>query len=170
MGDSIVRRAQFDIRCKPRVRWNGRGGARLRDLPNLLSYLSSSGPPPGLIIVHLGTNDLVPLGSFFVREAVRIFIEHCCANFPGARLIWSDIFPRACFFGALSQSKLEMKRRSINKWARSVSRRTGVSILHHPQFQWSFCHLFSFDGVHPSPEGLDIVWNNTHTCINSCYY
>ena len=169
MGDSIIRRAQSNIQCTPRVRWNGRGGARLCDLTELLAGLAGSGPPPGLIIVHLGTNDLVAVDLYGIRQSVRIFMEECCAHFPGARLIWSDILPRACYFGALSQSKLEMKRRSVNKWARSVSRRMGVAVLHHPQFKWSIFHLFRFDGVHLSPEGSDLFRMNVQTCITNCY-
>ncbi len=98
------------------MRWNGKGGAHLSDANPLLSDLAMSGPPPGLIIVHLGTNDLVQLDAFCLRQSVRIFMSECSVQFPRAHLVWSDILPRACYFGALSQSKLEMKRRSINKY------------------------------------------------------
>ena len=135
VGDSVICRAQRSLQCTPRVCWNGRGGACLGDLTELLADLAGSGPSPGLI-VHLGTNELVAVDSYSIRQSVRIFMDECCANFPGARLVWSDILLQACYFGVLSQSKLEMKHRSVNKWARSVSRRMGVAVLHHPQFQW----------------------------------
>ena len=48
---------------------------------------------------------------------------------------------------------MEMKRRSINKWVRSFSRRIGASVLHHPQFKWSAFTLFRFDAVHLSTAG-----------------
>ena len=169
VGDSIIRRAQHSLQCYPLVRWNGKGGARLNDLTGLLSELAVSGPPPGLIIVHIGTNDLVPLDAFCIRQSLRIFMEECCARFPGAQLVWSDILPRACFFGAFSQAKMEMKRRSINKWARKVGRRIGVAVLNHLQFKWSLFHLFRYDGVHLSQVGLELFRKNLLDCITGYF-
>ena len=101
VGDSIICRARRSLQCTLRVHWNGRGGACLGDLTELLADLAGSGPSPGLI-VHLGTNELVAVDSYSIRQSVRIFMDECCANFPGARLVWSDILLRACYFGALS--------------------------------------------------------------------
>ena len=149
----------------PRVRWNGKGGARLPDLTQLLADLASSGPPPRVIVVHLGTNDLGFADAFSLRQRIRIFMSECLANYPMAQVVWSDILPRACYFGALSPAKVEMKRRSTNNWSRSLGRRLGVGVLHHPQFRWSFFHLFLVDGVRLSREGLALFRQNFATCI-----
>ena len=48
------------------VRWLGKSGARLRDLPLLLNQMD--GPPPAMI--HLGTNDLVSSDQFCIRQLI----------------------------------------------------------------------------------------------------
>ena len=162
----MVRRAVHRIvGVGPRVRWNGKGGARLPDLIQLLADLASSGPPPRAIVVHLGTNDRGFANAFSLRQGIRIFMSECLANYPTARVVWSDILLRACYFGALSPAKVEMKRRSTNKWSLSLGHHLGVGILHHPQFRWSFFHLFLVDGVHLSREGLALFRQNLATCI-----
>ena len=84
--------------------------------------------------------------------------------------MWSDVLPRPCFVGAISQPKMERKRRSTNRWARSLScRMTMVKVLHHPQFMWSHFHLFDYDGVHLSCEGLGLLRQNLQACIESYY-
>ena len=93
----------------PRVRWNGKGGARLPDLIQLLADLAGSGPPPRVIVAHLGTNDLGFADAFSLRQRIRIFMSECLANYPMPQVVWSDILPRACYFGALSPAKVEMK-------------------------------------------------------------
>ncbi len=167
----MVRRAERAYRdISPRVRWHGKGGAQLSDMNALLSVLAASGPPPGLIIIHLGTNDLVTLDAFCLRQGIRLFMSECLARFPAATVVWSDILPRACYFGAWSPSKIEKKRRLINKWSRSFGRRLGVGVLHHPQFKWSFFHLFRFDGVHLSAEGVSLFQQNFLECIQFFYH
>ena len=56
----------------------------------------------------------------------------CLANYPMAQVVWSDILPRACYFGALSPAIVEMKGRSTNNWSRSLSRRLGVGVFASP--------------------------------------
>ena len=148
------------------VHWNGIGGAGLGDIPKLLDELEARWPSPELLIVHVGTNDLVHLDAFCFRQRIQVFMMECLSRFPRARLVWLDILPRACYFGAYSPSRVEMKRRSMNKWARSLSRRVGASVLHHPQFQWSQFHLFRYDGVHLSPEGKEFFRRNIRACID----
>ena len=42
----------------PPVHWNGRGGARYRDINQLLAELEARCPRPAMLIVHVGTSDL----------------------------------------------------------------------------------------------------------------
>ena len=90
---------------------------------------------------------------FCMRQRIALFMKECCDKYPWTKLVWSDILPRACYFGTINPSKLEMKRQAVNRWARSLSRRMGVSVLHHPQFRWSEFSLYRYDGVHLSHTG-----------------
>ena len=168
IGDSIVRRAVHRLGCRPQVHWNGLGGARYSTITQLLCDLDAQWPSPGMLIVHVGTNDLVDTDAFCLRQRITVFMRECRERYPNTRLVWSDIFlPRACYFGAFSQSRMEMKRRSINKWARSFSR---SAVLHHPQFKWSAFTLFRFDAVHLSPAGNEYFRENLRNCIVGAFY
>ena len=78
-----------------------------------------------MLIVHLGTNDLMETDFFCCRQRLAIFMQHCLDTYPYAHLVRSDILPRACYFGATNPAKIEKKRRSINRWARSIGCRMG---------------------------------------------
>ena len=163
-----MRRAATDLGCSQQVRWFGQGGARYNDVPALLSEIAAGGRRPGWLIVHIGTNNLVDTDLFCMRQRVALFMQYCIDHLPGIRLIWSDILPRACYFGAVNPARIEMKRRAVNKWARSFSGRIGASVLHHPQFKWSNFNCFRYDGVHLSSLGNAIFRANFSSCINSC--
>lgn len=150
-----------------RVSWHGKRGAGLCDLDALLE--SISGPTPSIIIVHIGTNDLVNVDEFSIRQRIVLSMKKCSMFFPHTTLIWSDILPRLFYFGARSQLSLERKRRALNRWARSQGRRLGVSILHHPQFKWSETALYRFDGVHLSPSGNRVFLGNFRDAIRSLF-
>ena len=168
IGDSIVRRAVTNLGCKQHVRWFGRGGAGYNDVPALLAEVAARGRQPDLLVVHIGTNNLANTDLFCMRQRVAVFMQYCIETFPRSKLIWSDILPRACYFGAKQPAKMEMKRRVVNKWARSFSKRIGASVLHHPQFRWSEFALFRYDGVHLSPSGNSLFQTNLRNCICSC--
>ena len=147
IGDSIVRRAATMLGSGPPVHWNGRGEARYRDINQLLAELEAQCPRPAMLIVNVGTNDLGDTDFFCMRQRIALFMKERCDKYPWTKLVWSDILPCACYFGTINPSKLEMKRRAVNRWARSLSRRMGVSVLHHPQFRWSEFSLYRYDGV-----------------------
>ena len=143
--------------------WNGKSGACLNDLPDLLQNMH--GPPPSIIIVHLGTNDLGKVFFFSMRQRVVIFMQFCKSMYPNALLLWSEILPRAFYFGANPQEGMERQRRAVNRWARSRCGRMGAVNLSHKQFLWTNFSLFRRDGVHLSPEGNTIFRNNLLTAI-----
>ena len=170
IGDSIVRRAATRLGCTPPVFWNGLGGARYGDITKLLSDLKVQRPrPPAMLIVHVGTNELVVTDFFSIRQRIAIFMHECREAYPEAKLVWSDILPRACYFGTTDPSKIEMKRRKANKWARSYGRRIGVSVLNHPQFAWSNFALFRYDGVHLSSTGNTLFQANLCDHIRAAF-
>ena len=135
----------------------------------LLAELEAQCPRPAMLIVHVGTNDLGDTDFFCMRQRIALFMKECCDKYPWTKLVWSDILPRACYFGTINPSKLEMKRRAVNRWARSLSRRMGVSVLHHPQFRWSEFSLYRYDGVHLSHTGNMHFRSNLRDCIRAAF-
>ena len=163
MGDSIVRWATKPLGTSTVVRWLGKSGARLRDLPLLLNQMD--GPPPAMIIIHLGTNDLVSSDQFCIRQLIASTLQFCKGRYPAASIVWSDILPRVFYFGARSQVAMERQRRALNRWAKSQSAKVNARVLHHPNFKWSDCSLFRFDGVHLSPKGNQMFRADILACV-----
>ena len=126
------------------VLWNGRSGATITDIRNLMSRMP--GPPPLVIVFHIGTNDLLSVDAFCIRHRILSLMEDTKALYPHAQIVWSDILPRLFYFGTTAQASMDRKRRSINKWAKSRSRKLGGHFIHHPQFSWTTMHLFRYDG------------------------
>ena len=168
VGDSLIRWAQRPLGVDIPVLWRGRSGARLRDIWSLIESIPANASPPKIIIVHLGTNDLLHIDVFSIRQSIAIFMDEVRSRFPSSVLVWSDILPRVFYFGARSQKAVERQRKAINRWARVYSQRVGCQVLHHPQFVWSDLALYRHDGVHLSATGNDIFCNNLVSCINSC--
>ena len=160
VGDSIVRRARTQFHLPVNVLWNGKGGAGVCDISNLLTQLDAKGPPPTMLILHAGTNDLVAVDEFALRRRVSVLLSDCATRYPNAIVVWSDILPRVFYIGARSQPALERKRRTINRWVKSQSCHSKVFCLHHPQFVWSDVGLFRYDGVHLSPYGNHLFVDN----------
>ena len=169
VGDSIISHSSPQLVDWPQVRWNGLGGAQYSDVPKLLSQLAVRWPSPSLLIVHIGTNDLVGTDFFCMRQRIELFMRECNQFFPEARLVWSDILPRACYFGAINPARMEMKRRAINRWAWTISRRLDTAVLHHPQFRWCEFSLFRYDGVHLSQTGTAYFQANIPECISAFF-
>lgn len=168
VGDSIIRRVECGFPLPLKVHWKGKGGAGVADLYDLREQLLRLSPPPVFLLVHLGTNDLVRIDEFALRQRVAVMLRDCLDWCPHLTLIWSDILPRVFYFGAHSQPALERKRRIINRWARSqCSKLPRTLCLHHPQFQWADFSLYHFDGVHFSPAGNRIFRSNIEQFLRS---
>ncbi len=146
--------------------WKGKSGAGMRDLYSLVRSVNH-GPSPIVIIVHIGTNDLVTVDEFCMRQRITEALQTYTAQFPNTKVVWSDILPRVFYFGAKSQAAVEKKRKAVNRWAKSQCKRLGASCLTHPQFTWSETALYRFDGVHLSPLGTQLFRDNLRVCVLS---
>ena len=158
VGDSIVRWAEGPLGIPIEERWHGKSGAQLCDIPQLLPEIPS--PAPSVLVVHIGTNDMVQVEEFSFRQGIVLFMRSCATLFPHDKLIWSDILRLLHYFGARSQTGLERKHHTLNRWARSPVSWFGVSNLHHPQFRWTESALYRFDAVHLSPTGNRLFREN----------
>ena len=167
MGDSIVQWARRALGVSPTVLWRGQSGAQFCDLQPLLDELAQTHSPPELLIIHMGTNDLVHTDFFSLPQRVSLCIDGCRTLFPGAAVVWSDTLPRMFYYGARSQRSLEKQRRALNKWSRTYCHRVGAHVLHHPQFCWTDASLYRYDGVHLSAMGNDLFRANLRQCVLS---
>ena len=115
--------------------WHGKGRAGVADLYDMRAELGRVLPPPVMLIIHLGSNDLVRLDEYALRQRVSVMLRDCAAWCPTMTIVWSDVLPRVFYFGAFSQPALERNRCTINRWARSqYTKIPNALCLHHPQF------------------------------------
>ncbi len=82
IGDSLVRRAECPLGLSVRVLWKGRGGAHISHFRDLMSDLTRKSPPPALLIVHLGTNDIVAVDEFALRMQISVLLHDVVLLMP----------------------------------------------------------------------------------------
>ena len=136
MGDSLVRWATGDLKFDDNieVQWEGKSGAGLGDILMMLSGRKMA--DPSVLILHIGTNDLVHIDEFSMRQRILLLLNTCTRRFPQTCLVWSEILPRLFYFGANAQNALGRKRKALNRWARKHCTKLGAHYLPHPCFSW----------------------------------
>lgn len=97
VGDSIVRWAAGKMHLPCHVIWKGKSGARIGDLESLLQ--SIQGPPPSVIIFHIGTNDLTDVDEFCMRQRISVALQRFVVLFPNTKIVWSHFTTGLLFRG-----------------------------------------------------------------------
>ena len=144
MGDSLVRGAERALDVPLPVIWQGKSSAGLCEFNELLDGLS--GPTPSIIIVHLGTNDLLAVDEFSMRQPIALSMDRCLMQFPNTLLIWSDILPRVFYCHGNFTLELDLKCPLNENAVRLIvgqDRKAAGGV-------WALCTTHSSDGLKPS--------------------
>ena len=166
IGDSMVGRVsgpKHQLRGGGHVMWSGEGGLRLGGLLDRVSRFLKSQRRPSTFLTHVGTNDL--FNQDCNSSGVRSKVEEVLTSlrlYPGSRIIWSDILPRAFYWTANKQSAGKRCVASIKRHAHKVC--TSLPDMHYIRHSLVFDHndhsLYVYDFVHLSPKGKQILLNN----------
>ena len=174
IGDSIVRWAAWHILHKEPsnpdlnlgleladVVWKGWSGMRLHHtLENLRMWCINSKDLPSIILLHVGTNDLIRTPVQEIQWLVQQLVKEIYELIPHVSIIWSEILPRLAYRGARDQVKVNIARKTLNRRVRAIMGRCGGHIIRHAEFNASRTELFRKDGIHLSPDGNDLLVNN----------
>lgn len=78
------------------VQWRARRGMKWHDLDPFVLHLLKSFPPPDILVIHLGSNDLVSeeLNSKILGQEIQCTFLRYHALMPQTILVWSNILPR----------------------------------------------------------------------------
>ena len=169
VGDSIVywaglqarRDGQPSLGLQASLRWEGRRGLQLSQLPEVVGSLLQEDDNfrPAILVIHAGTNDIGRCEKRLLRRVVTGAIQQIQEYLPHTRLVWSEIIPRQKYkgFGEEDQPRVETVRLAMNKWAHAECRRLGGVSVAHPCFRYNEEQLYWTDGVHLSETGGGVL-------------
>ena len=180
LGDSLVRRAgerayatqrsKLGTTHHDQVKWLGRGGMKLHEVPRVLQEHLRSKPAPSMLIIHAGSNDLGWHSAKQCRQAVDDALASARELLPGIHISFSSILPRLFYYGhsrsMQSQAALNRVRKTVNKYARRKIRRMHRASFIAHVFNVKQHHFYHRDGVHLSDEGSDILIGDFESAIS----
>lgn len=112
-------------------------------------------PPPEIIVIHLGGNDLTSKSIYQIKNIVLREVKYLRTAFPSTIIIWVDILQRRVWPGAVNGwSSIENKRRRVNRWGRYIVRSTGRHDIVVPDLD-SATGFWREDGIHLNDVGLE---------------
>ncbi|KAJ1156575.1 hypothetical protein NDU88_009293 [Pleurodeles waltl] len=167
IGHSFVRRARpFFNLYRSRAQDAGlrflciaRGGLRLDGLRQLIEeVLRRRLPPPALIILHVGGNDLATIGRRSVFEDLMVEISWLAKRCPGAVIAWSHIIPRWIWRSGRSAKALNESARWLNSRMKRLLNTSALRTVGHGCLQEEA--MFHEDGVHLSDGGHTVFVEN----------
>ncbi|KAJ1206898.1 hypothetical protein NDU88_002291 [Pleurodeles waltl] len=167
IGHSFVRRARpFFNLYRSRAQDAGlrflciaRGGLRLDGLRQLIEeVLRRRLPPPALIILHVGGNDLATIGRRSVFEDLMVEISWLAKRCPGAVIAWSHIIPMRIWRSGRSAKALNESARRLNSRMKRLLNTSALRTVGHGCLQEEA--MFHEDGVHLSDGGHTVFVEN----------
>ena len=143
------------------IEWKGRRCATLQQATTTLGQFLVQSPngPPDILLINLGTNDLILLSTLGFHYAVLDFISFCQIHLPGTTLIWCAILPRPFYFGARNQAQFIANSTQLTAMLRQLFFRAGHKVLFFPDIWPGNRALYRYDCRHLSPLGLGIFIN-----------
>ncbi|XP_067322027.1 uncharacterized protein [Anolis sagrei] len=134
------------------IEWRGVRGLRWYGLCPLL-FRARSGPPPDVLVIHLGGNDLGLLTGKALFLQARADIKKIWRAWPEVHIAWSAIIPRRKWLGGGDVRKLEKARKRVNRAMRMFMIRQRGYYIEHTDITREQQGFYRVDGVHLSETG-----------------
>ncbi|XP_054828286.1 uncharacterized protein LOC129324873 [Eublepharis macularius] len=147
--------SQLGLSAVATVEWQGRRGLRWPGLLPLL-FRGRLQPPPHIVVIHLGGNDLGMVQGKALSVQVAVDLAYINDRWPGVLVIWSEMLQRRVWREALNPKAIERARRKTNHDIRKALGQGLGIYLPHPRIRAEFANLYRGDGVHMSPEGNEL--------------
>ncbi|XP_067319784.1 uncharacterized protein [Anolis sagrei] len=141
------------------IEWRGRRGLRWDGLIPLM-FQAGGGPPPDVLVIHLGGNDLGLLQGKALYLQARSDFKAIAKAWPNTLIAWSAMIPRLRWIGGGDIRQMERARKRVNRAIRiELARRRGL-FIHQGGITLDNLLLYRGDGIHLSDEGNDIFLAN----------
>ncbi|MBW1636138.1 MAG: hypothetical protein JRC87_05645 [Deltaproteobacteria bacterium] len=155
VGDSLVADNDWQPRMKlHKVQNLGVPGATAGDLLNMLPKIKEQTEQVDVIMIMVGTNDLLSDNFQFIKTLKAIIVQ-LRQNYPGAEILVNNLFPM--HLPHLPHNAIT----SFNTHIESITMQTGCCYLDtHNKFLNSGAVIFQGDGVHITETAYEIWTRN----------
>ena len=116
--------------------------------------------PPAMIIIQLGSNDLVKVKTLELIQNIERDILRLHLLLPNTRIVWSEMLIRRYWHGATDGKAIERSRKRVNSAINNYALNDGHCVIQHPNIRAREMNLYRYDGTHLSDIGYDIYLNN----------
>ena len=149
------------------LHWYGKRGMKWAGLVPTIECHLQSNPPPSILVIQLGSNDLGFLKGKELIESVRLDILRLRVMFPTLMLVWSEILPRRYWHFEDKHGLLEITRKRVNLGIKKIFLEEGGYIIRHPNIKVAERNLFRYDGTHLSEIGNTVYLNSIQGALES---
>jgi len=155
LGDSLIAEHDWQSRMPSyRVYNHGTPGIMTSDLLRALPEIKEQVPFADIVLVMVGTNDLLTGNFEFVHALKKLFIQ-LVHDYPMAEVIGNSLFPM--YLPHLPNNTID----SLNTHIEAITMQTGSCYLDaHKRFLNNEKPMFQDDGVHLTREAYEI-WIRT---------
>lgn len=155
LGDSLVADHDWQSRIPANRVYNfGTPGIMTSDLLRTLPEIKDQVPIADIVLVMVGTNDLLTGNFEFVHTLKKLFIQ-LIHHYPMAEIIGNSLFPM--YLPHLPDNTIE----SLNTHIEAITMQTGTCYLNaHKRFLVTEEPMFQDDGVHLTEKAYE-VWTRT---------
>ena len=117
-------------------------------------------PPPAMLLIQLGSNDLTSIKSFdlisdIVRDILRIKLL-----LSNTKVVLSNVLMRRYWHGADDGTAVERARKRVNCAVKKELIPEGFCVIRHLNIRAREKNLHRYDSTHLSDAGNDIYLNN----------
>ncbi|VDI02042.1 Hypothetical predicted protein [Mytilus galloprovincialis] len=145
--------------------WIGHSGMLWDMVPSIITALLNWRPPPSIILIHCGGNDLCNIQNGKLLYNIKDTLRQLMSSLPNTTVIWSYILPRRIWRNAMNKKAIERSRARVNRGVRSYLHKVGGKAIKHTDFDDIHPTLFADDGVHLSYIGNDIFINAIQSAL-----
>ena len=150
------------------IKWMGIRGMKWQDLAATVQHKLRSSPPPKVLLIHLGSNDLVDTHGSALGKVVTQDLHNLHALLPDTVLIWSEVLPRRTWQGADNPAAVDRKRKRLNRRAILAISQLGGKVVRHGIVPGD-PGLYRDDNVHLSDVGTALFINAIQETLSEVF-
>lgn len=138
------------------IKWCGIRGARWEILVPELNNKIQELPPPEVVIIHLGSNDITSIDTNELIKNMKNGFQQIQEMFPETSVMFSELVSRRKWRGIPVQEG-ERRRKLVNQKMSDYVLKLGGFVIPHSNITNDVLELYREDGVHLSALGDDIL-------------